>query len=247
MLLEAEDLTVYYDTALLLNEVSLEVGEGELVGLVGPNGAGKTTFFRAITGLVGREKEIKGGIEGGDITIEGKVKFAGERVDDLKPHEIVERGLVHCPERSRPFPELTVEENLKAGAYLNQDKMDENLEMVYDLFPILEERKSQIAGKMSGGEQQMLAIGRSLMSDPRLLCIDEPSLGLAPKVRGGVFDKIEKINEEGVTILLAEQDVNFAFGLSTRNYVISSAKIVREGTSEELLADEEIRETYLGL
>lgn len=247
MLLEIEDLSIHFDTALVLNEVSLEVEEEELVGLVGPNGAGKTTLLRSITGLVRREREIKRGTRSGDITIEGKVKFGGKRIDNLPPHEIVEMGLIHCPERRRPFSELTVLENLKAGAHLHRGKIEENLKTVFELFPVLEERKNQVAGKLSGGEQQMLAIGRAMMSEPRLLCIDEPSLGLAPKVKNTVFNRIKEIKGEGITILLSEQDVSFAFSLSNRNYVLSHGKIVREGTGEELLADENIKETYLGL
>lgn len=247
MLLEVEDVTVHYDTALLLNEVSIKTGAGEMVGLVGPNGAGKTTLFRTITGLVTWEKETTKGTSL-DINMKGKIVFDGKEIQDLPPYKIVERGLVHCPERRRPFSEMTVRENLRAGAHLlNHEESEKNLEEVYELFPVLEKRSNQIAGKMSGGEQQMLAIGRALISQPKLLCIDEPSLGLAPKLKKAVFERIRKIQEKGITILLAEQDAKSAFKLVDRSYVISAGHIIREGTPDELLEDENLRETYLGL
>ncbi|MFQ6123794.1 MAG: ABC transporter ATP-binding protein [Candidatus Heimdallarchaeota archaeon] len=246
MLLEVKDLTVYYDTALVLNQVSIKVDVESFIGVVGPNGAGKSTLLRAISGLVKWYKDMMRGTRF-DITIEGTVKFDGERIDTLQPHKIVERGLIHCPERRRPFREMTVKENLEVGAYLYKNQMNENLELVYELFPVLQEREKQIAGTLSGGEQQMLAIGRALMSQPKLLCIDEPSTGLAPMLKKTVFERIKDIQKKGVTILLAEQDVNSTLRLADRNYVLSAGKVVAEGTKDELLKDESIRKAYLGI
>ena len=249
MLLEVKDLTVSYDTAMILNEVSLGVNAGELVGVVGPNGAGKTTLLRAITGLVKWDQYRLRGTRYEDITIRGAIKFEGERIDDLQPHEIAKRGLIHCPERRRPFREMTVTENLKAGAYLCKGKkeVEDNLEKIYELFPVLKEMGNRIAGKLSGGEQQMLAIGRALMFKPKLLCIDEPSLGLAPMLKRSVFERVKEIQRSGVTILLVEQDVRSTFSLANRNYVLSKGRVIAEGKGEELLKDEIIRKTYLGL
>ena len=249
MLLKVEGLSVYYDTAMILNDVSLTVDAGDLVSLVGPNGAGKTTLLRAVTGLVNWEKMVSKGAKGGNIRLVGKVIFDGERIDHLPPHEIARRGLVLCPEHRRPFVEMTVADNLRAGGYLCADKAEFNrrLEMVYGLFPRLKDRAGQIAGTLSGGEQQMLAIGRSLMMQPKLLCVDEPSLGLAPQIKKMVFEKIKEIQKNGITLLLIEQDVSLAFALATRNYILSHGRIVAEGKSEDLLKDETIRRSYLGL
>lgn len=249
MLLEVANLTVIYDKAMIINDLSMHVDDGELVSLVGPNGAGKSTLLRAITGLVAWEREITRRSTGGDVTLKGTVTFEGQRIDTIPAHEIVERGLIHCPERRRPFREMTVFDNLLAGAYLLKEKkeMQENLEKVYQLFPVLEDRSNQISGTLSGGEQQMLAIGRALMSTPKLLCIDEPSTGLAPILRKEVFEKIEEIKGMGITVLLVEQEVSTVFEMATRNYVLSSGKIIAEGTGKELLKDEVIRKTYLGL
>ncbi len=249
MLLEVANLKVQYDKALLLNGLSMGVDTGEMVSLVGPNGAGKSTLLRAITGLVGWEREITRRSAGEDITIEGTVTFDGERMDQIPAHEIVKRGLIHCPERRRPFREMTVLDNLHAGAYLVKDKKEaqENLKQVYELFPILEGRSRQISGTLSGGEQQMLAIGRALMSEPKLLCIDEPSTGLAPISKAEVFEKIGQISGSGITLLLVEQEVSTVFKMASRNYVLSSGKIIAEGTGDKLLQDEVIRKTYLGL
>lgn len=249
MLLEVKNLSVCYDTAMILNDLQLSVGQTELVGVVGPNGAGKTTMLRAITGLVRWEKETLRGSRYGDITIEGTVHFSGERIDQLPAHRIVRKGLLLCPERRRPFREMTVLENLKAGAYLLKETrgIKENVAKVYSMFPILRGRESQISGTLSGGEQQMLAIGRALMSRPRLLCIDEPSTGLAPLIRRDLFSRIKEIQTSGIPILLVEQDVSSAFKLSNRNYILSHGRVIAEGTSEKLLEDETIRKTYLGL
>lgn len=249
MLLEVAQLTVSYDKAMLINDLSMGVDEGELVSLVGPNGAGKSTVLRAITGLVAWEREITRRSTHGDVTIKGTVTFDGERIDQIPAHEIVNRGLIHCPERRRPFRELTVLDNLLAGAYLlkEKDEIKDNLSKVYALFPALRGRLKQISGTLSGGEQQMLAIGRALMSRPKLLCIDEPSTGLAPILRAEVFQKIVEINNLGITVLLVEQEVSTVFKMASRNYVLSSGKIIAQGTGDELLQDEVIRKTYLGL
>ncbi len=249
MLLEIVHLNVRYEKAVLINDLSLSVDTGELVSLVGPNGAGKSTTLRAITGLVAWEREIKRRSTAGEIHLGGTVTFDGQRIDQIPAHEIVKRGLVLCPERRRPFRELTVLENLMAGAYLQKDKKkcQEELEKVYSLFPVLKQRAQQISGTLSGGEQQMLAIGRALMSEPKLLCIDEPSTGLAPKTRAEVFDKIMQINSLGITILLVEQEVSTVFKMTKRNYVLSSGKIIAQGTGDQLMEDEVIRKTYLGL
>ena len=249
MLLEVKNLKVCYGTAMLLNEVSLCVNQGELVSLVGPNGAGKSTLLRAITGLIRWERSIMKGTRAGDITVEGTVTFNGERVDSIEPHEIAKRGLVHCPERARVFAEMTVMDNLRAGAYLCRDKEEirKNLERVYQLFPVLKERAKQTSGTLSGGERQMLAIGRALMMKPKLLCIDEPSTGLSSKLKAELFQRIKEIRDTGISLLLVEQDVGSAFKLATRNYVLSHGKVIAEGTGEELLRDETIRKTYLGL
>ena len=248
-LLEVSNLKVCFDKAMIINDISLTVAQGELVSLVGPNGAGKSTLLRAITGLVMREKKIHRGTTEGDITMEGKVIFDGQPIERVTAHEIARRGLIHCPERRRPFREMTVLDNLYAGAYLinDRDKIQNDLKKVYDLFPRLKERSRQISGTLSGGEQQMLALGRALMSEPKLLCIDEPSTGLAPIVRGEVFKTIAEILGMGITILLVEQEVGSVFQMSTRNYVLSSGKIIAEGSGEDLLKDEVLRKTYLGL
>ena len=249
MLLEIAHLNVRYEKAVLINDLSLSVEAGELVSLVGPNGAGKSTTLRAISGLVAWEREIKRRSTGSEIALEGSVTFNGERIDQIPAHEIVRRGLVLCPERRRPFREITVLENLLAGAYLQKDrkKRSDTLDKVYALFPLLQQRSRQIAGTLSGGEQQMLAIGRAFMSDPKLLCIDEPSTGLAPLIRQEVFDKISEISRLGITILLVEQEVGSVFQMAHRNYVLSSGKIIAQGTGRQLLADEVLRKTYLGL
>jgi len=249
LLLTVSNLTVIYDRAMILNDLSIRVSQGELVSLVGPNGAGKSTLLRAMTGLVAWEKEALRKTTGGDITLKGEVVFDGERIDNMPAHEIVKKGLIHCPERRRPFKEMTVLENLLAGAYLVKKKAEvqNNLEKVYQLFPVLHARSKQVSGTLSGGEQQMLAIGRALMFRPKLLCIDEPSTGLAPIMRSEVFKKIEDIRDLGITVLLVEQEVSTVFKMASRNYVLSSGKIIAEGSGADLLQDEVIRKTYLGL
>jgi branched-chain amino acid transport system ATP-binding protein len=249
LLLEVANLSVWYDKAMLINNVSMGVDTGELVSLVGPNGAGKSTLLRSITGLVAWEKELTKRSTHGEIRLEGTVTFDGERIDRIPAHEIVKRGLILSPERRRPFREMTVIDNLMVGAYLMKDKtiIQENLDKVYQLFPVLKDRSKQISGTLSGGEQQMLAVGRALMAKPKLLCIDEPSTGLAPILRAEVFQKIAEISKLGITVLLVEQEVSTVFKMATRNYVLSSGKIIAEGKGEELLKDEVLRKTYLGL
>jgi branched-chain amino acid transport system ATP-binding protein len=249
LLLEIANLTVSYDKAVLINNLSMGVDEGELVSLVGPNGAGKSTTLRAITGLVNWEKEITRRSAKDEISIKGTISFMGERIDKVPAYNIVKKGLILCPERRRPFREMSVLDNLYAGAYLDKDstQIQKNLESVYELFPVLKARSKQISGTLSGGEQQMLAIGRALMSSPKLLCIDEPSTGLAPILRAEVFEKISEIRKLGITILLVEQEVSTVFKMASRNYVLSSGKIIAEGSGEELMQNEVLRKTYLGL
>lgn len=249
MYLEVQNLSVIYDRAAVLNEVNLHVDLKELVSLVGPNGAGKSTLLRAMVGLVKWEKDTLKGTRGGKITLKGSVKFDGEEIFDLPAHEIAPKGLVICPERARPFKELTVKENLLSGAYLCKDKKvsAESLDRVYSLFPVLKKREKQVSGTLSGGERTMLAIGRALMSQGKLLLIDEPSVGLAPLLKEDLFERIKEVHSMGVTILLTEQDISYAFDIASRNYVMSRGKVIAEGSAEDLLADELIRKTYLGL
>lgn len=234
-MLDVRDLTVYYDGALALNSVSLRVEDGELVSVVGPNGAGKTTLLRTISGLVKPESGI--------------ITFEAERIDNLPAYKIVKSGVVHCPERRRPFPEMTVLENLEMGAYIRKDKEEipKDMERCLELFPVLRERKDQMAGTLSGGEQQLLAIARALMSKPKLLLIDEPSLGLAPILKDKVFECIKEIQRSGVTILLVEQDVSIALSIADRIYVLAHGRVATEGTKEELMKNRDVREIYLGI
>ena len=249
-MLEVKNVIVRYDTATILDEASLTVEKGEMVGLVGPNGAGKTTLLRAIVGLINWDREMLRGTKNSEVTFEGSVEFEGERIDKLSAFEIAKRGLQLCPQMGRPFVEMTVKDNLLAGAYLCRDRkeVNESLARVYELFPRLKEREKQLGGTLSGGERQMLAVGRSLMRRPKLMLVDEPSSGLAPKIKDDLFKRVEEIYHElGVTILLAEQDISFAFALSKRNYVMSRGHIIAQGTAKELLSDETIRKTYLGM
>ena len=244
-MLEVKDLTVHYDGALILNGVSLRVEDKEFVAVVGPNGAGKTTLLRAISGLL---KEIQPGANERP-RLSGTITFDGRRTDKLKAYHMVKMGLVHCPERRRPFSEMTVLENLQMGAYLRKDKdgIRKDRDWVYELFPVLKERGNQMAGTLSGGEQQTLAIARALMSRPKLLLIDEPSMGLAPILKNNVFERIKEIQRSGVTILLVEQDVSIAFDAANRIYVIAHGRIAAEGTREKLMKDTDVREIYLGI
>jgi branched-chain amino acid transport system ATP-binding protein len=247
--LEAKDITVLYDRATVVNGVSLQIRAGEMISLVGPNGAGKTTFLKALAGVIKWEIDTLKGTTHGKITLTGSVMFQNEELLHRPAHKIAREGLILCPERGRPFKELTVERNLEAGAYLvkNKAKIEESKEKIFNLFPRLKERRSQMSGTLSGGERTMLAIGRALMSRAKLLLIDEPSTGLAPLIKKDLFEKIRDVHEMGITILLVEQDIGFAFNLADRNYVMSQGKIIAEGSSEELLSDDIIRTTYLGL
>jgi branched-chain amino acid transport system ATP-binding protein len=231
---------VYDDVALVLRGVSLDVGHGEVVALLGANGAGKTTLLRAITGLLGvhRGKLTKGSVELDGVPITGKDAPA-----------IVKAGVAQVMEGRRTFFELTVDENLRAGAFTRSSKaeVEQSRAEVFELFPILEKYHSQTAGLLSGGEQQMLAIGRALMSRPRVLLLDEPSLGLAPKIVAQVRDIVIEINRRGTAVLLVEQNAQMALQISSRGYVMETGKVVRDGTAAELLEDADIREFYLGI
>ena len=232
-ILEIQDLSVHYGGIVALGGITFNVEEGSIVTLIGANGAGKSTTLRAIMGLV--------------PTAAGSVIYRGEKITGLDTRRIVEMGLVLVPEGRRVFPNLTVLENLKLGAYL-QDKPTETrrLEHVYDLFPRLKERHWQHAGTLSGGEQQMLAVGRALMANPTMVMMDEPSLGLAPLVVKDIFSIIRRINSEGVTVLLIEQNANVALHTADYGYVLQTGTITLEGTGQELLANEEVKVAYLG-
>ncbi len=234
-LLEISRLRVRYGVIEALHGVSLIVHRGEIVTVIGANGAGKTTLLKAISGLV--------------PATEGTIRYEGEQSADLerlKPHEIAAAGIRHVPEGRRIFQNLTVRENLSLGAYLRRDGVDQELRSVFSLFPRLEERLDQNAGTLSGGEQQMLAIGRALMGGPELLLLDEPSLGLAPKLVRSIFETIRSINQRGTTILLVEQNANMALECAHRGYVIETGNIVLSGPAAELARDERVRRAYLG-
>jgi len=234
-LLEVRGLSAAYGDVRVLHGVTLRVGQGEVVSLVGANGAGKTTTLRAISGLL--------------PALEGEVTFEGDPLASLAPSRIVERGLAHVPEGRQLFTNMTVEENLEMGAYLLRAKarLAESLGWVTSLFPRLAERRRQVAGTLSGGEQQMLAIARALMSRPRLLILDEPSLGLAPIMVRTIFDAVTRINAEGTTVLLVEQNLVQSLRLSHRGYVLETGRIVLEGTGAELLANPHTRKAFLGI
>ncbi len=229
---------VYSDVILVLRGISLEVPDGKIVALLGANGAGKTTVLRAITGLLD--------VHNGDVT-KGEIALDGERIDRLSPARIVKRGIGQAMEGRRILAELTVEENLKLGAHTTRRKMSENLDRVYGLFPDLRDRPKFIAGYLSGGQQQMLAIGRALMSSPRFLLLDEPSLGLAPLLVQQIRDIIVAINEQGTGVLLVEQNAMMALSIAHHGYIMETGKIVMDKDAQTLLADEDVREFYLGL
>jgi len=244
-MLEVKDLTVHYDGAMALNGVNLKVEDGEFVGVVGPNGSGKTTMLRAISGVL---TEVDPGKKE-HPSLSGTISFDGKRIDNRKAWQITKMGIIHCPERRRPFSEMTTLENLEMGAYLRKDKEEvkKDLERVYELFPVLEERASQMSRTLSGGEQQMLAIARAIMSKPKLLLIDEPSLGLAPILKETVLKRIREIWLSGVTILLVEQDVAITLATAQRIYILAHGRMVIQGTKEELMKNRDVREIYLGL
>jgi branched-chain amino acid transport system ATP-binding protein len=234
-LLEVQGLSVAYGDVRVLHGVTLRVGQGEIVSLVGANGAGKTTTLRAVSGLL--------------PALDGAVNFDGDPIIGLAPSRIVERGLAHVPEGRQLFTNMTVRENLEMGAYLPRAKsaMASTMDWVTGLFPRLGERGAQLAGTLSGGEQQMLAIGRALMSRPRLLILDEPSLGLAPIMVKAIFEAVTRINKEGTTVLLVEQNLVQSLRLSHRGYVLETGRIVLEGTGAELLANPHTRKAFLGV
>jgi branched-chain amino acid transport system ATP-binding protein len=232
-MLRVEDLDVYYGEIRALKGVALEVGRGEIVALLGNNGAGKTTTLRAVSGLL--------------VPRRGRVALEGSSLVGVPPHDVVLRGIAHVPEGRRIFNRLTVRENLAMGAYLRRDDgVDADLGRVYSLFPRLEERATQVAGTLSGGEQQMLAIGRALMARPRLLLLDEPSMGLAPVLVEQIFQTIDDINRQGTTILLVEQNASMALSIAHRGYVLETGVVVLSGTAAELADNAEVRRAYLG-
>ncbi len=233
-LLEIRALDVYYGNIHALKGVSLEVRAGEIVTLIGANGAGKTTTLKTISGLLRPQR--------------GTIRYAGEDIAALPPEAIVRRGISHVPEGRRIFPNLTVQENLDLGAYARADRggVRRDLERVFALFPRLRERRRQLGGTLSGGEQQMLAIGRALMSAPRLLLLDEPSLGLAPLLVEQIFRTIVEINREGATVLLVEQNANMALRIARRGYVLETGRVVLSGEAADLAANDEVRKAYLG-
>jgi branched-chain amino acid transport system ATP-binding protein len=231
-LLDVKDLEVGYGAIQALRSISLTVNEGEIVTLIGANGAGKTTTLRAISGML-RPRN-------------GEISYRGESIVGVRPHQLVRRSLIHVPEGRGIFLNLTVEENLRLGAYTRYDDLNGDLQRVYELFPKIKERLRQTAGTMSGGEQQMLAIGRALLARPNLLLLDEPSLGLAPKIVQTIFAVIREINQSGTTILLIEQNARMALQSANRAYVLEAGRIMMHGDARELAASDEVRKAYLG-
>lgn len=233
-LLEIKDLEVYYGMIQAIKGVSFQVQEGEVIALIGANGAGKTTILHTITGLLEAKR--------------GSVIFDGKDITKTPAHKIVSMGMAHVPEGRRVFANLSVYQNLKMGAYTRKDKqeIEETLKTVYKRFPRLEERKNQLAGTLSGGEQQMLAMGRALMSHPRIILMDEPSMGLSPIFVNEIFDIIKEVSASGTTVLLVEQNAKKALSISDRGYVLETGKIVLEGNSKDLLNNDSIKKAYLG-
>ncbi len=231
-ILEVKNLNVSYGGIKAVKDISFAVPKGQVVTLIGANGAGKSSTLRSIVGLVRPEN--------------GSIQFKDQELAGLPTDQIVSKGITLVPEGRRVFPDLTVLENLKIGAYMRKDSLDEDLNWVHDLFPRLQERSWQLAGTLSGGEQQMLAIGRALMSRPELIMMDEPSLGLAPIIVQGVFDIIKEINKQGVTILLVEQNANMALRAADLGYVMETGRITLSGTGKELAENDEVKAAYLG-
>ena len=233
-MLEVKGLQVYYGVIQALKDVSFEVNQGEVIALIGANGAGKTTTLHTLTGLLPAKQ--------------GSIIFEGEDITKMPAHKIVQKGIAHVPEGRRVFADLTVYENLIMGAYTRKDKKEisENLENVYKRFPRLKERKNQKAGTMSGGEQQMLAMGRALMSNPKMIVMDEPSMGLSPIFVNEIFDIIEKVSASGTTVLLVEQNAKKALSIADRAYVLETGKIVLSGDANDLMNDDSIKKAYLG-
>lgn len=234
MMLKLNKINLYYGVIHALKDISFEVEEGEIVTLIGANGAGKTSTLRAISGL--------------NPCKSGEILFKGKSLNKVAAYKIVSMGISHVPEGRRVFSNLTVFENLQLGAYTRKDKMDikRDYETVFDMFPILKERKEQLAGTLSGGEQQMLAIARALMVRPKLLLMDEPSMGLAPIIVQQIFNIIKEINEKGTTILLVEQNANMALSVASKAYVLETGRIVLEGSAKELLTNRTVQSAYLG-
>lgn len=233
-LLEIKDLEVNYGVIKAIKGVSFDVNEGEIIALIGANGAGKTTILHTITGLIQAKK--------------GSIVFDGKELTKTPPHKIVSMGMAHVPEGRRIFQQLSVLENLKLGAYTRKDKSEiaSTLKMVYERFPRLEERKNQVAGTLSGGEQQMLAMGRALMSKPRIILMDEPSMGLSPLLVSEIFDIIKVINESGTTVLLVEQNAKKALSIADRAYVLETGNITLSGDAKDLINDDSVKKAYLG-
>ena len=233
-LLEIKDLEVNYGVIKAIKGVSFDVNEGEIIALIGANGAGKTTILHTITGLIQAKK--------------GSIVFDGKELTKTPPHKIVSMGMAHVPEGRRIFQQLSVLENLKLGAYTRKDKSEiaSTLKMVYERFPRLEERKNQVAGTLSGGEQQMLAMGRALMSHPKIILMDEPSMGLSPLYVTEIFDIIRSVNESGTTVLLVEQNAKKALSIANRAYVLETGKIVLSGDAHELMNNDSVKKAYLG-
>ena len=233
-MLEVKDLQVYYGMIQAIKGISFEVNQGEVIALIGANGAGKTTTLHTVTGLISPKS--------------GQVLFEGKDITKTPAHKIVSMGMAHVPEGRRVFAELSVYENLRMGAYTRKDKaeIEETLKSVYKRFPRLQERKNQMAGTLSGGEQQMLAMGRALMSAPKLMMLDEPSMGLAPILVEQVFDIIQSLHKAGTTILLVEQNAQMALSIADRAYVLENGKVSLSGTGEELAKSEQVQKAYLG-
>ena len=233
-MLEVKDLQVYYGMIQAIKGISFEVNQGEVIALIGANGAGKTTILHTVTGLIAPKK--------------GSVIFEGQDITKVPAHKIVSMGMAHVPEGRRVFAQLSVFDNLKMGAYTRKDKteIEESLEMVYKRFPRLEERKNQMAGTLSGGEQQMLAMGRALMSKPKIILMDEPSMGLSPIFVNEIFDIIQEVSASGTTVLLVEQNAKKALSIADRAYVLETGTIALEGDAKVLMNDDSIKKAYLG-
>jgi branched-chain amino acid transport system ATP-binding protein len=236
MLLKVQDIETYYGSAQALKGVSLKVEKGELISLLGANGAGKTTLLRTISGLIEPKK--------------GTIEFDGQRIDRLGAEEIVRLGISHCPEGRKLFPQMTVFKNLALGAYVRRDDqraIEETRQEIFSLFPVLKDRQGQLAGTLSGGEQQMLVIGRGLMSRPKLLLLDEPSLGIAPLLVARIFEVIKDINQRGTTVLLVEQNAAVALNIAHHGYVLETGEIILSGEARQLLREEKVKQAYLGV
>ena len=231
-MLKVEDIQVYYGAIHAIKGVSFEVNEGEIVALIGANGAGKSTILKTVSGLMHPHS--------------GKITFLDQRIDHMEAYKLLRYGLAHVPEGRRIFLQMSVQENLEMGAFIHKRLNQDDLDMVYDLFPRLKERRKQVAGTLSGGEQQMLAMGRALMANPKLLMLDEPSMGLAPILVDQIFDIIQSLHQAGKTVLLVEQNASKALNIADRAYVLETGKITLSGTGQELRRSDEVRKAYLG-